>query len=73
MTNEAGQHPDSGRAYIPVPRAVDPVVKAHDLAMIEFAGPQQERAWQFFTEFGLRVRRAEDGSLFFYSEARGEV
>ena len=73
MTNEAGQHPDSGRAYIPVPRAVDPVVKAHDLAMIEFAGPQQERAWQFFTEFGLSGSRAEDGSLFFSAEAGAEV
>ena len=73
MTENAGNHPDTGRAYVPVPRALDPVVKAFDLAMIEFAGPQQEQAWKFFTDFGLHGSRAEDGSLLFSAEAGAAV
>ena len=73
MAPEVGHHPDSGTAYVPVLRAADPVVKAYDLALIEFAGPQQDRAWKFFTDFGLQGSRAEDGSLLFSAEAGAEV
>ena len=73
MTHEAGHHPDSGQAYIPVPRSSDPVVKAYDLALIEFAGPQKDRAWEFFTDFGLHGSRSADGSLLFSAEAGAEV
>ncbi len=73
MTSDPGHHPDTGQAYVPVPRASEPVVKAYDLALIEFAGPQQERAWRFFTDFGLKGSRASDGSLLFSAEAGAEV
>jgi catechol 2,3-dioxygenase-like lactoylglutathione lyase family enzyme len=71
--NSPGVHPDSGTPYRPVPRAEAPWVKVHDLALLEFAGPQPERATDFFTRFGLTADTAEDGSLLFSAEAGAPV
>ena len=68
-----GVHPDSGAAYLPVERATDPVVKVHDLALIEFAGPDAARAWKFFSDFGLRGSRDGEGNLQFSAEAGAPV
>ena len=73
MAQQTGVHPDSGEAFVPVTRASNPVVKVYDLAIIEFAGPQQDKAWQFFADFGLQGSRAQDGSLLFSAEAGAEV
>ncbi len=70
---EPGFHPDSGAPFQPVPRADDPCVKVHDLAMIELAGPEPEVAEAFFTRFGLDCTRADDGSLLFSAEAGAPV
>jgi len=64
-----GVHPDSNVPYQTVARASAPCVKVHDLAMLEFAGPDRERARAFFTCFGLRCTDAADGSLWFSAEA----
>ena len=66
-------HPDSGVPYIPVARAQDPHVKVHDLALLEFAGPDAEVAKRFFTGFGLQYRQGDDGSLEFSAEAGAPV
>ncbi|MDX1733676.1 MAG: hypothetical protein R3228_04885, partial [Halioglobus sp.] len=67
--SDPGVHPDSGQPYIPVPRATDPAVKVHDLAVIEFAGPDSEKAWRFFRAFGLSGTRDSEGNLMFSAEA----
>ncbi len=71
--SEPALHPDSGVAYVPVPRATDPCVRVFDLALIEFAGPETEQAWNFFGDFGLTGSRADDGSLLFSAEAGAPV
>ena len=68
-----GLHPDSGAPFQPVPRATDPCVRVHDLAMLEFAGPDSEKAWSFFADFGLAGTREADGSLLFAAEAGAPV
>ena len=70
---ETGTHPDSGTRYVPVPRADDPCVRVHDLALIEFAGPQPDTARHFFSAFGLRYSAGADGSLHFSAEAGAPV
>jgi len=70
---EPGSHPDSGAPFVPLPRAVDPCVRVHDLALLEFAGPQSEVARDFFTGFGLRCAPGENGSLLFSAEAGAPV
>ncbi len=70
---DSGAHPDSGVPYIPVARAADPHVKVHDLALLEFAGPDAEVAKRFFTGFGLQHRQGDDGSLEFSAEAGAPV
>lgn len=72
MTNP-GNHPDSGAPYQPVPRAENPLVKVHDLALLEFAGPDTDRARDFFTHFGLKCSQGEAGSLLFAAEAGAPV
>ena len=69
----AGLHPDSGVPFQTLERAVDPAVRVHDIALIEFAGPDSETAWCFFTHFGLSGRREEDGTLLFSAEAGAPV
>lgn len=69
----AATHPDSGVPFQPVARAEHPAVKVHDLALLEFAGPQPERARAFFTRFGLRCNSAADGALLFSAEAGAPV
>ena len=60
-----GVHPDSGASYQEVPRASAPHVKVHDLALLEFQGPQLQRARAFFTAFGLQtVAGARDTEMF---------
>lgn len=66
---KAATHPDSGAPYQLVSRAETPHIKVRDLAMLEFAGPEPERAQEFFTNFGLQYSSAEDGSLLFSAEA----
>lgn len=68
-----GLHPDSGAPYIPVERAADPAVRVRDLALLEFAGPDSDKAWSFFTGFGLSGRREDDGTLLFSAEAGAPV
>ena len=70
---DPGVHPDSGQPYIPVPRATDPVVKVHDLAVIEFAGPDADKAWKFFQAFGLSGVRDSHNNLMFSAEAGAPV
>ena len=70
---DPGVHPDSGVAFVPVERATDPIVRVHDLAMIEFAGPDTDRAWKFFSDFGLKGFRDGDGNLQFSAEAGAPV
>ena len=60
-----GFHPDSGTAYHRVELAAEPAVRVHDLAMIEFEGPEAGVAEVFFSRFGLQCSKAEDGSLLF--------
>ena len=64
-----GVHPDSGVPYQPLPRAQDPWVKAYDLALLEFAGPEPDRARAFFTTFGLQCSAGAGDSLVFSAEA----
>ncbi len=71
--NQPGLHPDSGVPFLPVERAADPAIRVHDLATLEFAGPDVELAWSFFTGFGLAGKRADDGSLLFSAEAGAPV
>jgi hypothetical protein len=71
--NNPGKHPDSGAVYVAVERASDPVVKVHDLALIEFAGPDADKAWTFFSDFGLSGSRDNDGNLLFSAEAGAPV
>lgn len=68
-----GTHPDSGTPYQAVLRAQSPCVKVHDLALLEFAGPQPERAQAFFSSFGLAYSQDTDGSLLFSAEAGAPV
>ena len=68
-----GLHPDSGVPFQPVERAADPAVRVHDLAMLELAGPDGEKAWSFFTGFGLAGQREDDGTLLFSAEAGAPV
>ena len=63
--NSPATHPDSGAPYQLVARAQDPWVKAHDLALLEFAGPEPERARAFFTAFGLQCSNGPQDSLHF--------
>jgi catechol 2,3-dioxygenase-like lactoylglutathione lyase family enzyme len=70
---DPGVHPDSGVPYLAVPRADQPHVKVHDLALLEFAGPSAARARSFFTSFGLRCQEGDDGSLLFAAEAGAPV
>ena len=70
---QPGLHPDTGAPMQPVHRADNPCVRVHDLAMLEFAGPDSEKAWSFFTDFGLSGSRAADGSLLFSAEAGAPV
>ena len=70
---DPGVHPDSGAAFVPVERATDPVVRVHDLAMIEFAGPDTDRDRNYFSDFGLTAYRDRDGHLQFSSEAGAPV
>lgn len=69
MTQSPGIHPDSGAPYQPVSRAATPHVKVHDLALLEFEGPQPRQAQAFFTSFGLQADTGADGSLVFTAEA----
>jgi catechol 2,3-dioxygenase-like lactoylglutathione lyase family enzyme len=62
-------HPDSGTPYQAVPRATNPHAKVHDLALLEFAGPDTKTATTFFTSFGLQCREQQDGSLEFSAAA----
>ncbi len=71
--NFPAAHPDSGVPYEPVPRAQDPSVKVHDLALLEFTGPEPERARAFFTAFGLQCTDGPQGSLHFAAEAGAPV
>ena len=71
--DEVGLHPDSGVPFQPVQRAVDPCVRVHDLAMLEFEGPDVKKAWAFFTRFGLSGEREADGALHFSAEAGAPV
>ena len=64
-----GVHPDSGVPYQLVSRAANPHVKVHDLALLEFEGPQPRAAQAFFTSFGLQADTGVDGSLVFRAEA----
>ncbi len=66
-------HPDSGAPFQPVSRAADPCVKVYDLATIEFAGPDSDKAWCFFESFGLSGTREADGTLLFAAEAGAPV
>jgi catechol 2,3-dioxygenase-like lactoylglutathione lyase family enzyme len=66
-------HPDSGAPFVPVPRCVSPCVRVHDLAMLEFAGPQPEVAKAFFTDFGLQCEVGDDGALLFSAAAGAPV
>lgn len=66
-------HPDSGAPFIPVPRCSDPCVRVHDLAMLEFSGPQSEVAEAFFTSFGLQCAGGDDGALLFSAAAGAPV
>jgi catechol 2,3-dioxygenase-like lactoylglutathione lyase family enzyme len=68
-----GLHPDSGVAFQPVERAANPAVRVHDIALLEFAGPDGETAWDFFTGFGLSGKREDDGTLLFSAEAGAPV
>jgi len=68
-----GTHPDTGAALQPLPRARDPLVKVHDLALIELEGPQDAKAEAFFTKFGLSHERTADGTLLFRAEAGAPV
>ena len=68
-----GFHPDSGTAYHRVELAAEPAVRVHDLAMIEFEGPEAGVAEVFFSRFGLQCSKAEDGSLLFAAEAGAPV
>ena len=68
-----GTHPDSGVPYQPLPRAESPWVKVHDLALLEFAGPEPERARTFFTTFGLQCTGGPGDSLLFAAEAGAPV
>jgi len=70
---DPGVHPDSGVPYQPLPRATAPLAKVRDLALLEFAGPDAERAREFFTRFGLGCSEAADGSLHFFAEAGAPV
>jgi hypothetical protein len=70
---DSGAHPDSGIPYIPVSRATDPHVRVHDLALLEFAGPNAGFAKNFFTGFGLQCRETGDASLEFSAEAGAPV
>jgi catechol 2,3-dioxygenase-like lactoylglutathione lyase family enzyme len=70
---KAGLHPDTGVPLQEVPRAEDPLVKVHDLAMIELEGPDLERAGRFFTEFGLALTQRSDAQLHFSAEAGAPV
>ncbi|EED33437.1 putative metapyrocatechase 2 [gamma proteobacterium NOR5-3] len=45
----------------------------HDLAMIEFEGPDSEQAARFFCDFGLTLERRPDKSLWFTAEAGAPV
>lgn len=71
--SEPGKHPDSGTPYQPVPRAEEPLVKVHDLAMLEFVGPDSDRAKAFFTGFGLTFSQGERGEMLFSAEAGAPV
>jgi catechol 2,3-dioxygenase-like lactoylglutathione lyase family enzyme len=68
-----GLHPDSGTPFQPVARASDPAIRVHDLALIEFEGPDSAKAWSFFTGFGLHGTREDDGTLLFSAEAGAPV
>ncbi|MDH5171835.1 MAG: VOC family protein [Gammaproteobacteria bacterium] len=68
-----GVHPDSGTPYQSVTRAENPCVRAHDLALLEFAGPEPARARAFFEAFGLRCNDGPDGSLLCSAEAGAPV
>ncbi len=68
-----GNHPDSGAPYQLVPRAENPLVKVRDLALLEFAGPDSDRARDFFTNFGLTCSEGDAGSLLFSAEAGAPV
>lgn len=68
-----GVHPDSGASYQPVTRAMAPHVKVHDLALLEFQGPEPERARAFFTAFGLQPVPGEGDNLLFSAEAGAPV
>lgn len=70
---DTGTHPDSGAPYRLVHRAKDPLVKVRDLAMLEFAGPEQRRARDFFTHFGLSCSEGNNGSLLCSAEAGAPV
>ncbi|MEE4192574.1 MAG: hypothetical protein V2I66_13425 [Halieaceae bacterium] len=71
--NQPGLHPDSGIPFQALDRAHDPAVRVHDLALLEFSGPDSERAWSFFTDFGLSGQREADGTLLFAAEAGAPV
>ena len=71
--DQPGVHPDSGKPYQAVERAVDPTVRVHDLAIIEFGGPDADKAWRFFTKFGLSGTRDVQGNLLFSAEAGAPV
>lgn len=68
-----GVHPDSGTPFVPVPRSASPCVRVHDLALLEFAGPQPDVAEAFFTRFGLQCTVASDGALLFSAAAGAPV
>lgn len=70
---DPGIHPDSGAAYQPVERAIEPAVRVYDLAMLEFEGPEPAVAESFFSRFGLHSSVGEDGSLQFAAEAGAPV
>ena len=70
---DPGTHPDSGAPFQPLPRAQDPWVKVHDLALLEFAGPEPDAARAFFTAFGLHCSEGPGGSLLFAAAAGAPV
>jgi hypothetical protein len=67
--SQPGLHPDSGAPLLPVERATDPAVRVHDIALLEFEGPDSDTAWRFFQDFGLVGTREDDGTLLFAAEA----
>jgi len=66
-------HPDTGSPLQSVDRATDPLVRVHDLAMIELEGPDYERALRFFPTFGLELVQRSDAELWFGAPAGASV